>query len=55
MTRMELVKCANPACWRYFPRPVATVPPAPGRADAPRTTCDDACEIARLAAKARAA
>jgi hypothetical protein len=35
MTRMELVKCANPKCWRFLPREVGSA----------RDTCDDACAI----------
>jgi hypothetical protein len=41
MTRMELVKCGNPKCWRFVSRAVGS----------PRDTCDDACAIQRAALK----
>jgi hypothetical protein len=34
MTRMELVRCANPKCWRFLPRPVGSG----------QRCCDEACE-----------
>jgi hypothetical protein len=43
MTRMELVKCANPRCWRFVSRAVGS----------PRDTCDDACAIQRAAIQAQ--
>jgi hypothetical protein len=42
MTRMELVKCGNPKCWRFVSRAVGS----------PRDTCDDACAIQRAAIQA---
>jgi hypothetical protein len=42
VTRMELVKCANPKCWRFLPREVGST----------RDTCDDACAIQRAAIQA---
>jgi hypothetical protein len=43
MTRMELVKCANPRCWRFLPREIGSA----------RDTCDDACAIQRAAIQAQ--
>ena len=44
VTRMVLVKCANPKCWRYFPK----------AADSPRVCCDEACDQQRAAVQAQA-
>lgn len=44
LTRMVLTKCANPKCWRHFPKP----------ADSARVCCDDACDIQRTALAAAA-
>jgi hypothetical protein len=43
MTRMVLCKCANPRCWRYFPKP----------ADSLARCCDEACERQAQAIEAR--
>jgi len=43
MTRMELVKCANPKCWRFVARAVGSA----------RDCCDEACEQQRAAIQAQ--
>lgn len=43
MTRMVLTKCANPACWRMFPKPI----------ESRATCCDEACATRRAAILAR--
>lgn len=45
MTRMVLQRCANPKCWRFFPKPI----------DSPRTECDDDCTKQRAALQAQQA
>lgn len=44
MTRMVLVKCANPKCWRHFPK----------AADSPRVCCDETCDKQLAAVQAQA-
>lgn len=45
MTRMVLAKCANPKCWRYFPKPAESV----------QACCDETCERQRQAIAAQQA
>ena len=44
MTRMVLVKCANPKCWRHFPK----------AAGSPRVCCDETCDKQLAAVQAQA-
>jgi hypothetical protein len=45
MTRMVLCKCANPKCWRYFPKAVDSV----------ARCCDETCERQAQAVEAQQA